>query len=269
MGRSDEQPSPRKATQGQGGGNTTRRGRRTLGDVEPIAPGTITSLQERRAGSARYVVAIDDRPAAVVSAEAIGELALRRGAAVDLLLAERLTERARDLLVFDKAVELLAVRARSIRELTLRLRRAGAPAPSVDRAVTRLTALGLLDDAKFARHLAQSRALGGGVSRRRIGDELRRRGVTREVVDDVVATTLADVEFDEREAALAVARRRLRALGSLDAHTRRRRLYAFLARRGYTPDVISGVLRALAADAGDDRDVPDVPDVPEDAGGDA
>ena len=48
--------------------------------------------------------------------------------------------------------------------------------------------------------------------------------------------------LDEEGAALQAARKRLKALASLDAATRRQRLYAFLARRGYESDVVRRVL---------------------------
>ena len=44
-----------------------------------------------------------------------------------------------------------------------------------------------------------------------------------------------------------VARKKWASLSKLDEFTRRRRLYAFLARRGHSPDEIAAVLRALGA----------------------
>lgn len=229
-----------------------RRERPPLGTVEPIPQGTITALSERRAGSARYVVQIDGRQAAVVSAQGIAELGLRTGLLVDETLSERLREASGELAVFDKAVELLAVRARSTRDLRMRLRRAGAAEAQVERAVQRLTALSLLNDEEYARNLAHMRVVGGGVSKRRIGQELQKRGVPRDVADEAIDATLEEVELDEQGAALTAARRRIRVLGSLDEQTRRRRLYAFLARRGYSPDVIARAVRDVLAGRDDE-----------------
>lgn len=235
-----------------GGRQGHRRERPPLGTVEPIPQGTITALSERRAGSARYVVQIDGRQAAVVSAQGIAELGLRTGLRIDDTMAERLRDASGELAVFDKAVELLAVRARSTRDLRMRLRRAGAAEAQIERAVQRLMALNLLNDEEYARNLAHMRVVGGGVSKRRIGQELRKRGVPRDVADEAIDATLQEVELDEQGAALTAAGRRLRALGSLDELTRRRRLYAFLARRGYGPDVIARALRDLLAGRDDE-----------------
>lgn len=229
-----------------------------LGEMRPVPAGVVTALTERRSGSARFVVAIDGQVAATVSAELIAELGLRVGRPVDEGGASRLAIASARLEVFDKAVELLSVRARSVRDLQVRLRRAGAGDDAIASAIERLLALGFLDDEAYARNVARSRVLSGGVSKRRISVELRKRGVARDVADEAIADTLADVELDEDGAARAAAEKRLRALSSLDTATRKRRLYAFLARRGYAPDVIARALRDVLARGGtDDADHPD------------
>jgi regulatory protein len=207
----------------------------------------VTALHERRAGSARYLVSIDGGDVAAVSAQVISELGLQVGKRVDDAQAAVLREESGKLAVFDKAVELLAVRARSVRDLRMRLKRAGATAPAIEGAVERLTDLGLLDDEAYARNLAHLRVVGGGVSKRRIGQELQKRGVAREVADEAIDATLADIELDEMAAARAAAAKRMRSLRSLDEGTRRRRLYAFLARRGYESGVISRVIKEIGA----------------------
>jgi regulatory protein len=201
-------------------------------------------------------VDVDGRSAATVSAQVLAELGVRIGSRVDEGVANSLREESSRLAVFDKAVELLAVRARSECDLRLRLRRAGAMADAIDRALERLRALGLVDDDAYARQLAHARVVGGGVSKRRIGQELQRRGVSRDVADEAIGATLEDVELDEFEAAKGVAEKRLRSMRSLDPETRRRRIYGFLARRGYDHDVISRALKALGGGAtgGDDAD---------------
>lgn len=225
------------------GGRGEKRERRKLGEVDEVPPGRVTAMHERRAGSSRYVVAIDGRVAAVVSTELIADLGLRVGAMVDPSLAERLRAESSRLAVFDKAVDLLAARARSTRDLQTRLRRAGAEDGAIAAAVERLQRLGFLDDEAYARNLARSRVVSGGVSKRRIGQELQRRGVSRDVADEAIADTLEEVELDEEGAARMAAEKRMRALRSYDASTQKQRLYAFLARRGYAPDVISRVVR--------------------------
>ena len=123
----------------------------------------------------------------------------------------------------------------------------GARAEHADAAVARLTEAGFLDDAEFARQVARSRVAGRGDSRRRVAQVLAQKGVAREVVDEAVAEVFEDEAVDEDALVEAQARKKLRTLGAMDAPTRRRRLWAFLARRGHDGDAIRRVLGRVLA----------------------
>ncbi len=132
-------------------------------------------------------------------------------------------------------------------ELRRALIKKGEPAVDVDAAIERLRGAGLLDDASYARQLARSKALGSGQSRRRIAQELARRGVARDLSDKAIAEVFEDEGVNESANIERVARKKMKTLAKLDAHTQRRRLYAFLARRGYDVDAIGEIVGRLAA----------------------
>jgi regulatory protein len=146
---------------------------------------------------------------------------------------------------------MLEARARGVAELRRLLIRKGEPEADVDETIARLQASGVLDDANYARQFARSKALGAGHSRRRLQQELTRRGVAREVSDAAIEDVFTDEGVDEDAAIEKVARKKLRMLAKLDEPTQRRRLYAFLARRGYESDDIARVTRLLVT--GDDE----------------
>jgi regulatory protein len=118
------------------------------------------------------------------------------------------------------------------------LERKGVAADDVAVVLDRLTAVGLLDDAAYARQLTRSKVLGGGAASRRVQRELAARGVGRQVAEQAIATVMQDEGVDESVLAEQVARRRMAALARFDPATQRRRLYAYLARRGYRADHI-------------------------------
>lgn len=211
----------------------------------PIVPeGTITAIVAKPRTPGRFIIEIDSRTSVTASVDMISSLALGVGARVDSRLASRLGAAALRLAVLDKALALLAFSARSTRDLMTRLKRVGAREDDISAAIERLSELGLVNDAEYARNLARSRVIGGGVSRRRIKTELYRRGVAGDIADEAIQETLQDVELDEHGSAMAAAEKRMRALRSLDRELQRRRLYAFLARRGYPHDVISKVVQS-------------------------
>jgi regulatory protein len=142
---------------------------------------------------------------------------------------------------------MLEARARGVVELRRLLLKKGEPEADVDAAIERLKTSGLLDDTNFARQLTRSKAVGAGLSRRRIGQELAKRGVSRDISDNAIEAVFEEEGIDEAESIDRVARKKLRMLTKVDDATRRRRLYAFLARRGYDSDDITQVLQTLLA----------------------
>lgn len=219
----------------------------------------ITGIVESTRKEGRYVVAVDGRPAHTVSLDIIDQLKLRVGSVVDAAGEAALEGAAAALQTYDRALNLLAFQARSARDLRRRLVQKGEPAEHVDRAIERLTAQGLLDDAQFARQLARSKVASQGASRRRLQQEMFKRGVAREVADEAIAEVYEDEQVDEGVLVEEVARKKVRSLARLDPEARRRRLYAFLARRGYEGEAIRRAMRAVL-DAGEGREAADAID---------
>ncbi|MGH9888874.1 MAG: regulatory protein RecX, partial [bacterium] len=69
--------------------------------------------------------------------------------------------------------------------------------------------------------------------------------VARDVSSEAVEEVFSDEGIDEEAAIDRVASKKLKALAKLEPDVRRRRLYAFLARRGYDLDDIGRAMRRL------------------------
>jgi regulatory protein len=194
----------------------------------------------RRAG--RFDVQVDGESMATLALDAIERLRLSIGRSVEGL-EERIAAESAQLKVYDRALNMLALRSRASAELTRSLVRKGEAREHVDRAIARLQEQGLLDDATFAQSFTRARVLGANQSRRRVQQDLSRKGVARDVSEAAIATVFEEEGVDQRELVEAAARKKLRSLTKLEPVVRRRRLYGFLARRGYDPDDIR---RAMA-----------------------
>jgi len=209
----------------------------------------VTAIVASARKDGRYVVHVDGKASTTVSLDVIDRLRLRVGLPVDEGLAAALAEEGAALAAYDRALNMLAFQPRSSRDLRRRLVQKGETEAHAEQAVERLVAAGLLDDAAFARQVARSKLLGQGASRRRLQQELFKRGVERGVADEAIGEVLSDELVDEGEVVERIARKKLRSLEGLDEPSRRRRLYAFLARRGYDGDVIRrGMAAALGAE---------------------
>ncbi|HEV7994473.1 MAG TPA: regulatory protein RecX [Gemmatimonadaceae bacterium] len=194
----------------------------------------------------RFEVLVDGKTFAVLSLQALEELQLAVGRPVSGL-EERIAREAARLKVYDRALNVLAFRARSSGELARSLVRKGEEKEHVDWAISRLQQNGLLDDAAFAQSFTRAKVLGAKQSRRRVQQDLSRKGVSRSVSDAAIEAVFEEEGVDQREIVEEAARKKLRSLRGLEPPVRRRRLYAFLARRGYDADDIRSAMDAVGA----------------------
>jgi len=146
---------------------------------------------------------------------------------------------------YDQALRFLEFRARSVAEMRRKLLQKGAGASEIEDVIDRLCEQKLLDDGDFARQFARAKLSGPGVSRLRVKQELSRRGVARDIADRAIQELEDEEGIDPATAVQRVAEKKWKSLAKLDAFTRKRRLYAFLARRGFNPDEIRSAMIAL------------------------
>lgn len=144
-------------------------------------------------------------------------------------------------------LRLLRYRPRSEYELRTRLSDGEHPEEAVDEAVGRIRAWGLLDDAEFAAEWVRGRRRRRGRSRGALERELRDKGVAEVHIAEAVAGIDED---EERERATELVRARVARTsggGRGDQVGERRRLIAFLARRGYPTGLAMAVVDAELA----------------------
>jgi regulatory protein len=140
------------------------------------------------------------------------------------------------------AYRLLTLRPRSRRELEEKLRAKEFSDPVVEEVVKHCARLGYIDDRKFALQWAAYRARCRGYGRRRIEQELKRKGIGRELISEALTESVSSEQ--ELEAAQQAAERKLRSLRTDDPEARRRRLAGFLERKGFSFEIIHAVLRS-------------------------
>lgn len=123
------------------------------------------------------------------------------------------------------------------------------PAEIIESVLDRFAEVGLVDDAQFAGMWVegQQRRM---KSTRALRQELRLKGVDNEVIDEALAETADDADY---EAALALAAKKLRSMASLEPQVRYRRLAGALGRRGFAPGLCHRVISEVLA--GDEPEV--------------
>ena len=146
--------------------------------------------------------------------------------------------------VKDRALRLLSVRSRSRHELRSRLLRAGYEPDEVESALADLEGVGLVDDERFARELAEHQRR-KGLGRRAGLAALRGKGVDRDLAERTVDQVQPE---DDADLAYELASARLERLRALPPDVVHRRLLSYLIRRGYEPVIARSAVRRAMAD---------------------
>jgi regulatory protein len=146
---------------------------------------------------------------------------------------------------YNYALNLLAARPYSTQSLRRKLVQKEYSSEEVSSTIDRLTDNGLLNDERYAEQYARSKILTTGASKRRLQQDLYRKGIKGDTATTAIATVIEAEEIDPAEIIEKVAKKKLAQLGDLEPLVIKRRLFSFLARRGYDLDDIKKVVSQL------------------------
>lgn len=140
---------------------------------------------------------------------------------------------------YEHALNFLSYRPRSEAEVRRNLREKDVEDGVIEAVIERLTRAGLLDDHEFARYWIENRLEFNPRGPRALRQELRQKGVS----DAVAAEALTG--FNEEAVARKAAESAARRLARLEPAEFRRRLAAYLARRGFSYPVIEPLVEEM------------------------
>ncbi len=133
------------------------------------------------------------------------------------------------------AIRLLASRARPKGYLIQRLQDKGLPREAIEQAVGDLERAGYVDDEQYARDRVEELIRKSKRGEFALIHRLIQDGLSRDLAERVVAERLEGE--DTTQWAMEVAAERVRRLRDVEPQTARRRLYGYLARRGFSEAV--------------------------------
>ncbi|HYS20303.1 MAG TPA: regulatory protein RecX [Gemmatimonadales bacterium] len=193
---------------------------------------TLTGLAPDPRQPGYRLVEVDRGRFASLPLDAVEPLGLQVEAELAPAVLDRLRELADVEAAERAALRALARRAHARLDLRRRLVKRQHPPAAVEAALDRVALRGLLDDRRFAEQYAALRATRGKGPARLLRD-LQAQGVERRTAEHAVRRALEEEGIDPRVEARAVAAKRARQLAGLPVAVRKRRLLAFLVRRGY------------------------------------
>jgi regulatory protein len=193
----------------------------------------ITGLKVRKGRDKRVNVYLDGRLAFGLLAEVVLKEGLRVGQELSESRLEALAGLDRYRRCLNAAIRYLGYRPRSESEVRQRLRKHSFDSDVTEKAIARLKEQGLVDDTAFARFWKDNRESFSPRSRRQTQMELKRKGLAVDVIEPVIR------EIDESDSAYRAALSKARRLPREDYQVFRRRLGAYLGRRGFGYDIIN------------------------------
>ncbi|HDN79337.1 MAG: hypothetical protein DRI61_16045 [Chloroflexi bacterium] len=196
--------------------------------------GIITGVKAQGKSGKKLAIYVDGRYAfSLPMAEAVH---LYEGQHLSDEELEKLEAKAQFYKAYEAALHLLKYRPRSEYEVRSHLRRKRIPAGVIEGVLERLREEGILDDGAFARFWVENRRefKPSGVWKLRY--ELRQKGVSEEIITEV----LAGIDFEEE--AYKAALKRAPRLRDLPWPDFQKKMGDFLARRGFSYELIENVV---------------------------
>jgi len=171
------------------------------------------------------------------------EVAIKRELQIGQELSDTQTETLARANIFHRclntALRYLNYRQRSEAELREQLRRRGFNRDDVEAVIVKLKKQELVNDTAFAQFWKDNRESFSPRSQWLTKLELRRKGVSNNIIDQVVNT------IDDEDSAYRAALRKVSSLPLSDYQDFRRRLGGYLKRRGFNYEVINHCLERV------------------------
>lgn len=138
-------------------------------------------------------------------------------------------------IVYHRALRILSHREHSVSELRKKLKLRDFSGTSIDRALTRLVRLGLLDDSRFSEAFVREKIRHKPLGRNGLLMELvLKRGVPEDVANRAIVSVMDEEKVEEVELARSIVRKR-----DIESRTDIART---LRRRGFDEGIISAVI---------------------------
>ena len=140
----------------------------------------------------------------------------------------------------EKALKLLAVRPRSEKELRQKLLQKGFTGKIVFEVISDLKKVDLINDEKFAESWAFSRLANKPMGRFLLKQELFRKGIKKELIEEVIKKSFEDEK--EIELAKKLLDKRKKLFQNLEDRKVQKKLSDFLLRRGFSYEIVNKVM---------------------------
>ncbi|NOZ63106.1 MAG: hypothetical protein GXO74_15755 [Calditrichaeota bacterium] len=201
---------------------------------------TVTQIVVQKKRKNRCSIFLDGEFGFGLHQDVVFKFGLKKGDVLDDEQIEKIIFAEEKKKAFDRAIKILSHRDRSEYEMRRRLLDVGYEEKIVELVMSDLQRLGLIDDKKFARLFARTKMATKPMGKFLLKRELKQKGIAEELIEKTIAEIYR--EKDEFQVALQLANKKKRQFKSLEEAKAKKKVSDFLARRGFSWDVVSYVL---------------------------
>lgn len=202
----------------------------------------ITKVEQQKTNKHRYNIYVDEQFAFALHEDLMLKHRLLKGEMIDQTSMESILREEEQYAAYLKALRIIGRRAHAKQEVRQKLSTAGYDAETIETVTARLLREGYLDDASFARQLAEQRIRFNRKGRNFVRQELKSKGISKEQVEETLEAIDAEDEYD---GAVKLAERKWKS-SSGDRMTKKRKTASYLLRRGYTQGLVKRVLDQIS-----------------------
>ena len=200
----------------------------------------VTAITQQKRNESRYNIFIDGEYAFALPMQDILYFKLKEGQEASADTVAFIRENLIYIKAQDTALHFLGYKMRTIKEIRCKLEEKEFAEDIIERVLAFLEKYGYADDREYCRRYIREQLRLKPKSGYALGMELKQRGVSSAIIEEV----LAETEVDEAADALRWLEKKSRGQWPPD-QKKRKQLYDFLARKGYSYDIIGEAFRQM------------------------
>lgn len=198
-------------------------------------------LQKRN--SKRVSIYIDEDFAFGVDMEVAYTCDLKEGKEIDSKFVESVIKKEEQFRANNYALSLLSFRARSEKEIRDRMLQKGYESSVIEKTIRYLKEQRYVNDREFTEAFIKDKTELSHYGRNRIKTELFKKGISKELVDELIEENIqSDMEY---KTVKELAESKIKSYQKDKKDAQYRKLSGYLLRKGYSYDVVSRVVREV------------------------
>jgi regulatory protein len=201
----------------------------------------VTAITQQKKDQTRYNIFIDGEYAFALPMQDILYFKLKEGREVP----EETIEYIQNSLIYikaqDTALHYIGYKMRTVKEIRMKLEEKEFSEDITERVIEFLEKYGYADDREYCRKYIREKLRMKPKSGYALKIELKQRGISSRVIDEVMAET----EVDEEGDAFRWLERKSRGIWPPQDDKQKKKLYDFLLRKGYSYDIIGEAFRQM------------------------